>query len=146
LVQSYVINNYLDLYSNFEYGADSQFNQRDSRVTSGINAPRTLSMSGLGKEAANTFGVQIQHDQISNGLLSARQRQRNRDDDCFLEQCRRDRIAQSSIGVYAENHVHWNDWFRTVAGLRGDYFRFANTGLSSQRAGGVSDNNQRLHH
>ena len=137
LVQAYVINNYLDLYSNFEYGANSQFNQRDSRVTSGINASRTLSMSGLGKEAANTFGVQIQHDQISNGLLSARQRQRNRDDDCFLEQCRRDRIAQSSIGVYAENHVHWNDWFRTVAGVRGDYFRFANRGLYSSS----SDNN-----
>lgn len=141
LVQAYVINNYLDLYSNFEYGADSQFNQRDSRVTSGINASRTINMSGLGKEAANTFGVQIQHDQINNGLLSARQRQRNPDGQCFLDQCRRDRIAQSSVGVYAENHVHWNDWFRTVAGLRGDYFRFANTGLYSQLAGGGSDNN-----
>ena len=141
LVQAYVINNYLDLYSNFEYGADSQFNQRDSRVTSGINASRTVNISGLGKEAANTFGVQIQHDQINNGLLSARQRQRNPDGQCSLDQCRRDRIAQSSVGVYAENHVHWNDWFRTVAGLRGDYFRFANTGLYSQLAGGGSDNN-----
>jgi hypothetical protein len=137
LVQAYVINNYLDLYSNFEYGANSQFNQRDSRVTSGINASRTLNMNGLGKEAANTFGVQIQHDQINNGLLSARNGQRNRDDDCILDQCRRDRIAQSSIGVYAENHVHWNDWFRTVAGVRGDYFRFANKGLYSSS----SDNN-----
>ena len=140
LVQAYVINNYLDLYSNFEYGADSQFNQRDSRVTSGINASRTISMNGLGKEAANTFGVQIQHDQISNGLLSTRQRNRI---DCAIgspgstEQCRQDRIAQSSIGIYAENHVHWNDWFRTVAGLRGDYFRFANRGLYSS----LSDNN-----
>jgi len=141
LVQAYVINNYLDLYSNFEYGADSQFNQRDSRVTSGINASRTISMNGLGKEAANTFGVQIQHDQIQNGLFSARQRNRINCNNDVIEQCRSDRIAQSSLGIYAENHVHWNDWFRTVAGLRGDYFRFANTGLSSQRAGGVSDNN-----
>ncbi len=137
LVQAYVINNYLDLYSNFEYGANSQFNQRDSRVTSGINASRTVNMSGLGKEAANTFGVQIQHDQIQNGLFSSRQRSRiacqigDPTDPTVTEQCRRDRIAQSSIGVYAENHVHWNDWFRTVAGLRGDYFRFANKGLYS---------------
>ena len=143
LVQAYVINNYLDLYSNFEYGADSQFNQRDSRVTSGINASRTLSMNGLGKEAANTFGVQIQHDQIQNGLFSSRQRTRiacqigDPADPSVTEQCRRDRIAQSSIGVYAENHVHWNDWFRTVAGVRGDYFRFANRGLYSSS----SDNN-----
>jgi len=141
LVQAYVINNYLDLYSNFEYGADSQFNQRDSRVTSGINASRTFNMSGLGKEAANTLGVQIQHDQITNGLVSSRQRDRIDCNNNIIDQCRSDRIAQSSVGIYAENHVHWHDWFRTVAGLRGDYFRFANTGLSSQLEGAVSDNN-----
>jgi hypothetical protein len=39
--------------------------------------------------------------------------------------------------LYGENHVHWNDWFRTVAGLRGDYFRFGNRGLSSS----TGDNN-----
>jgi hypothetical protein len=137
LVQAYVINNYLDLYSNFEYGADSQFNQRDSRVTSGINASRTFNMSGLGKEAANTLGVQVQHDQITNGLFSSQRRNRiecqigDPSDATVTEQCRRDRIAQSSVGIYAENHVHWNNWFRTVAGLRGDYFRFANTGLET---------------
>jgi hypothetical protein len=140
LVQAYVINNYLDLYSNFEYGANSQFNQRDNRVTSGINASRTLTMAGLGKEAANTFGVQIQHDQIQNGLFSTRQRSRiecqiGDRGDTSSEQCRKDRIAQSSIGIYAENHVHWNDWFRTVAGLRGDYFRFANSSLETSIPG-----------
>lgn len=141
LVQAYVINNELDLYSNFEYGANSQFNQRDSRVTSGINASRTLMLNGLGKEAANTFGIQIQHDQIQNGLFSTRQRSRiacqigDPSDPSVTEQCRKDRIAQSSIGVYAENHVHWNDWFRTVAGLRGDYFRFGNTSLETSLTG-----------
>ncbi len=128
LVQAYVINNYLDLYSNFEYGADSQFNQRDGRTTTGFNASRTLTMTGLGKEAANTIGIQFQHDQIRNSLYNTRQRTRIA---CSLDQCRSDQIAQSSIGLYAENHVHWNDWFRTVAGLRGDYFRFANKGLYS---------------
>jgi len=141
LVQAYVISNELDLYSNFEYGANSQFNQRDSRVTSGINASRTLMLNGLGKEAANTFGVQIQHDQIQNGLFSTRLRSRiacqigDPSDPTVTEQCRKDRIAQSSIGVYAENHVHWNDWFRTVAGLRGDYFRFGNTSLETSLTG-----------
>ncbi len=42
--------------------------------------------------------------------------------------------------MYAEGHVHWNDWFRTVAGLRGDWFRFRNVGLSdSANTDGVSD-------
>ena len=141
LVQAYVINNYLDLYSNFEYGANSQFNQRDSRVTSGLNASKTFSVSGLGKEAANTIGVQVQHDQIDNGLFSTQRRTRiacqigDPSDPSVTEQCRKDRIAQSSVGAYAENHVHWNDWFRTVAGLRGDYFRFANTSLETSLVG-----------
>lgn len=124
LMQAYVIHNYLDLYSNFEYSPDSQFNQRDSRVTSGLNLSRTWSITGIGKEAANTLGVQIQNDNISNLLGSTEQRVPTAG--CQIGNCRSDRIMQSSVGLYAENHVHWNDWFRTVAGLRGDAIRFAN--------------------
>ncbi len=134
--QAYIINNYLDLYSNFEYAPESQFNQRDSRVTTGLNVARAWYVSGIGKEATNTLGIQLQNDNIHNSLNSTTARVRNAS--CQLPgastdpqiQCRRDHISQSSIGVYAENHVHWNDWFRTVAGLRGDYFRFKNVGLS----------------
>ncbi len=140
IVQAYVINNYLDLYSNFEYGETSQFNQRDSRTTAGLNASRTFNMSGLGKEAANTIGIQIQHDQIRNGLNSTLKRSRIACNNDVIDQCRSDQIAQSSIGIYAENHVHWNDWFRTVAGLRGDYFRFANTGFVSELTSGSYNN------
>ncbi len=135
--QAYVIRNALDLYSNFEYGADSQFNQRDSRVTSGLNLMRTMEVSGLGHEATNTIGVQLQHDAISNGLFSTRARARVNCNPDIIEQCRSDRIAQSSIGLYGENHVHWNHWFRTVAGLRGDWFRFGNVGTFSS----TGDNN-----
>ncbi len=142
LAQVYVIRNYLDLYSNFEYSPDSQFNQRDSRVTAGLNLSRNWPMHGLGKEATNTLGLQLQNDNVSNSLGSTTRRMRNAS--CRLPgslsvdpvngdpqiQCRSDRIAQSSIGLYAENHVHWNDWFRTVAGLRADAMRFANRSRS----------------
>lgn len=130
LLQAYVIHNYLDLYSNFEYSADSQFNQRDSRVTSGLNLARSWSMQGLGKEATNTLGVQVQNDSISNLLDATTARVPN--GQCSQQgiNCRSDRIMQSSVGLYAESHVHWNDWFRTVAGLRGDAMRFANRGRS----------------
>jgi outer membrane cobalamin receptor len=131
LLQAYVINNYLDLYSNFEYGETSQFNQRDSRTTSGFHLSRSFNVSGLGQEASNKIGVQVQNDQINNGLYSSQRRTRIDCNTSVIDQCRGDRITQSSVGVYAENHVHWNDWFRTVAGLRGDYFRFANKGLYS---------------
>ena len=124
LAQAYVIQNELDLYSNFEYAPTSQFNQRDSRVTSGVNLAKTWNISGLGKEATNTLGVQIQNDNIFNGLFTTTSRVRTATQ-------RQDHITQSSIGVYAENHVHWMDWLRTVAALRGDYFRFNNLGQSN---------------
>lgn len=139
LAQAYVIQNFLDLYSNFEYAPDSQFNQRDSRVTSGLNVARSWDVKGLGKEATNTLGIQIQNDNIHNALQGTTRRVSN---GCLslnnvIDQCRTDHIKQSSLGLYAENHVHWNDWFRTVAGLRGDYFRFNNLGLTSS----TGDNN-----
>ena len=137
LFQAYVIQNYLDLYSNFEYSASSQFNQRDSRVTTGFNLARVWNLEGLGKEATNTLGLQAQNDAISNSLNSTTARVRNTACQSVIDQCRSDRITQSSLGLYGENHVHWNDWFRTVAGLRGDYFRFGNRGLSSS----TGDNN-----
>ena len=141
LVQAFLIDNYLDLYSNFEYGASSQFNQRDSRLTAGLNASRSFYISDLGKEATNTVGIQIQHDQIRNSLHSSRQRIRIACNTEVIDQCREDRIAQTNIGLFFENHVHWNDWFRSVAGLRGDYFRFANKGLYSELANGSSYDN-----
>ncbi len=141
LVQAFVISNSLDLYSNFEYGADSQFNQRDGRVTAGLNASRSFSIANLGKEATNTIGLQVQHDQIRNSLNSTRQRVRIACNTDVIDQCREDQIGQSSIGLFFENHVHWNDWFRSVAGLRGDYVRFANTGVVSELAANASYNN-----
>ena len=137
LFQAYIIQNYLDLYSNFEYSPSSQFNQRDSRVTSGFNLARVWNLEGLGKEATNTLGLQAQNDNIHNSLNSTTARVRNVSCQSVIDQCRSDHISQSSLGLYAENHVHWNDWFRSVAGLRGDYFRFANRGLSSS----TGDNN-----
>ncbi len=131
VAQAYVIRNALDLYSNFEYGDTSQFNQRDARVTTGLNLQRTVNVEGLGKEASNMFGLQLQRDAINNSLLSTRERAAIACNTAIIDQCRRDRITQDSIGLYAENHVHWNGWFRTVAGLRGDWYRFGNVGLYS---------------
>ena len=135
--QAFMIQNYLDLYSNFEYAAASQFNQRDSRVTTGFNLARTWNIEGLGKEATNTLGLQAQNDNIHNSLNSTTARVTNAVCQSVIAQCRGDHITQSSLSLYGENHVHWNDWFRTVAGLRGDYFRFGNRGLSSS----TGDNN-----
>ena len=121
-VNAYLIDWKLDLYSNFTYFLDDpvngdQFNQPDRRRTTGVNASHTWQMTGLGSESENTVGVQFQNDNVFNGLLSTRGRQ-------TVSTTRRDHLVETSIGVYAENATRWTTWFRTVAGLRADTYRF----------------------
>lgn len=135
-VNAYVIRNELDLYSNFTYFAvdpvnGDQFNQRDNRTTTGINASHTWPNAMFGIESENTLGLQLQNDSIQNGLFSTASRQR-------LSTTRSDHITERSAGIYFENNTRWTDSFRTVAGLREDFYRFnvgsdnpANSGKAS---------------
>jgi hypothetical protein len=121
-VNAYVIHNQLDLYSNFTYFLDNpvngdQFNQTDRRTTTGLNASHTLPTPIFGRESETTVGLQLQNDNIFNGLFSTVARQR-------LSTTREDHIAESSAGMYVENTTKWADKFRTVAGIREDLYRF----------------------
>lgn len=121
-VSAYVIRNQLDLYSNFTYFMDDpvngdQFSQPDRRVTSGVNATQTWH-GHLGKTSSDTVaGVQVQNDNIFNALHHTRARQ-------VLSTTRADHIVESSVGVFVENLTRWSQRFRTVAGVRGDHYRF----------------------
>jgi outer membrane receptor protein involved in Fe transport len=121
-VDGYIIRNELDLYSNFTYFLNDpvngdQFNQRDRRTAAGMNASHTWPATLLGKEAENTIGMQLQNDSIVNGLFNTAARQR-------LSTTRADHIVESSVGLHAENTTRWTDGFRTVAGVRQDFYRF----------------------
>jgi hypothetical protein len=121
-INAYVIHNKLDLYSNFTYFLNDpvngdQFNQADRRTTAGLNASHTLPTPMFGKESATTVGLQLQNDNSFNALYNTVARQR-------LSTTREDHIAESSAGVYLENSTKWADKFRTVAGIREDFYRF----------------------
>ena len=121
-VNAYVIRSKLDLYSNFTYFLDDpvngdQFNQRDRRTTTGLNVNHTVPTPLLGKESETTFGVQLQNDNIFNGLFSTVARQR-------LSTTREDHVSQSSVGAYLQNSTRWTEKFKTVAGVRADFYRF----------------------
>ena len=136
-VNAYVIHNQLDLYSNFSYFLDDpvngdQFNQRDRRTTTGLNASHTLPTPLFGRESETTIGVQLQNDNISNGLFSTAARER-------LSTTREDRIAESSAGVYVENSTKWAEKFRTVAGIREDFYRFKVNSDNSANSGKTND-------
>ncbi len=135
-INAYVVRQQLQLFSNFTYFLDDpvngdQFNQPDRRVTTGVKGSHTWQTGGFGKSSETTVGLQLENDNIYNGLHSTVARQR-------LSTTRQDHIVESSLGAYVENATTWNDWFRTVAGLRSDHYRFkvasdnpANSGRSS---------------
>jgi outer membrane receptor protein involved in Fe transport len=117
---AYVVKSQLDLFNDFTYFLTNptlgdQFHQHDDRVLTGANASRTLNGSFAGRPMETTFGVQTRYDDINLALTDTFQR-------AFLSNVRSDKVGQASVGIYAQNTVHWTDWFRTTAGLRGDYF------------------------
>ena len=131
-VNAYVIDYQLNLFSDFTYFLDNpvsgdQFNQPDRRVTSALNASYTRELPFAGRASDITLGLQVQNDNIHNGLYTTEARQR-------LSTIREDHIIETSAGVYVENTTHWLEEFRTVVGIREDYYRFnvaSNLGLNS---------------
>ena len=135
-INAYMVRQQLNLFSNFTYFLDNpvngdQFNQPDRRVTTGVKASHTFATGGLGKSSDTTIGLQLENDNIFNGLHSTVARQR-------LSTTRQDHIVESSLGVYAENTTAWSSWFRTVAGLRGDTYRFKVGSDNPLNSGSVS--------
>jgi len=137
-INAYVIANQLDLFSNFTYFMDDpvrgdQFAQPDKRVTSGLNASHSWHQHGDGWNSETTIGLQLQNDNIFNGLYNTQARQR-------VSTTRQDHIVESSAGLFIENSTRWNDAWRTVAGARVDGYRFdvgsdlaANSGTANDR-------------
>jgi TonB dependent receptor/TonB-dependent Receptor Plug Domain/Carboxypeptidase regulatory-like domain len=120
-VQAYVLSYDMALFSNFTYAlADpengDQFEQRDDRTVSGVNVKHTRLASWAGKNVENVFGFELRSDWIDNGLHSTRERQR-------LSTTREDDISQQGGAPYVENRVRWNEWLRTIGGLRADFYR-----------------------
>jgi outer membrane receptor protein involved in Fe transport len=139
-INAYVVHSKLDLFSNFTYFLDDpvngdQFAQPDRRTTTAANASHEWQTSLLGFASSNTVGLQFQNDNIFNALLNTSRRQ-------TLSVTRQDHIVESSVGAFFENSTTWTDYFRTVAGIRQDYYRFdvnsdlvANSGVDKDSIG-----------
>jgi hypothetical protein len=136
-VNAYLIRQQLDLYSNFTYFLDDpvngdQFSQPDRRVTAGFKASHTWQTPRLGQSSETTVGLQVENDNIFNGLNNTAARR-------ILSTTRRDHVVESSVGVYVENVTYWAEWFRTVAGLRADSYRFRVGSDNPLNSGTASD-------
>lgn len=126
----YTLHSNLALFSNFTYFLDDpvkgdQFSQIDKRFQSAMNINHLWSNTIKGIEVEHMVGVQFQNDVINNGLLSTKERQ-------TLSTTRKDHINQNSIGIYYQNSIQWLEKFRSVAGVRSDFYWFdVNSNLST---------------
>lgn len=121
-INAYAIHGKLDLFSNFTYFLNDpvngdQIGQSDDRTTLAMNVSHTFFSGWNGREMENTFGIQLQNDNILNGLLQTRSRQ-------ILSTTRSDHIVEKSMGLYWQNNTRWLSKFRTQAGLRSDFYHF----------------------
>ncbi|MES2019361.1 MAG: TonB-dependent receptor [Pseudomonadota bacterium] len=116
-INASLVANQLDLYSNFTYFLNDpvhgdQFNQPDRRVTAQLAAEH--------RRGQYRVGLQLQNDNIDNGLYRTAARQR-------LSTVRQDHIVESSIGVFADHATRWSSVLRSVEGVRLDHYDTGNS-------------------
>jgi outer membrane cobalamin receptor len=120
----------LDLFSDFTYFLTDpirgdQFEQKDRRWVTGLDAHHTIFGEWFGRRVENTFGLQVRNDWVHNGLYQTEDRVRVDKTDfstgnTLPATTEADRFTDTQVGLYAENKIQWAGKFRTVAALRGD--------------------------
>ena len=119
----YAIKSRLNLYSNFTYFLDNpvngdQFLQSESRTVLGGEYSQTWFSHWGERHMWNTLGLQLRGDKLRPvALYSTEARTR-------LATTREDRVNVASVSPYFSNTIEWTSWFRTIAGLRADFFWF----------------------
>ena len=120
---AYFIKYRLQLNSNFTFFQDDavngdQFQQYDSRKVMGLT-PNWIWAGKLGeRESIVKLGMQLRRDNIDKvALYSTAARQ-------LVSTTREDRVRETGTGIYAEHSLQWTEKFRSVMGLRTDFYDF----------------------
>jgi outer membrane receptor protein involved in Fe transport len=137
-MSTYFIKYRLQLYSNFTFFQDDpvngdQFQQYDSRKVMGIT-PNWLWTGKFGEVPSIVkVGMQFRRDNIDRvGLYNTVARQR-------LSTTREDAVRETGSGLYAENSLQWTEKFRSVLGLRTDFYNMDVAGNLSANSGKKND-------
>lgn len=126
----------LNLYSNFTFFSDDPVNGDgkefiDNRTMLGMKG--SYRMPGKIGEASTftTLGLQLRNDNVTNGIRHVVKRKR-------IGTLLDNDVSEGSLAAYAEEDTHWANWFRTVMGLRADYFGFTVTDRQETQAPGAA--------
>jgi hypothetical protein len=134
----YAVWSTLELNSNFTYFLDNpdrgdQFQQSEKRFFWGGDYAQTWFSHWGQMHVYNTVGVQARQDRLKPVALYLTQGRERYD------VVREDRVTVGNVSPYFSNRVEWTDWFRTIAGVRADFYHFdvasnitVNSGSESQ--------------
>ena len=122
-LNAYAMRYRLQLFSNFTYALNNaangdQFEQADRRSVFGI-APTWLHTGKIGDmDSSVKAGLSLRRDNIGAvGLFNTTARERT-------STVRQDKVNETAMGAFAEHSLQWNDWLRSVLGLRYDRYTF----------------------
>ncbi len=135
--QAYAMDYALDLWNDFTYFLKDpvngdQFQQVDRRVVVGgkVSHERLLTLAGTDVEL--TVGLDVRNDNIPTlGLLNTKARD-------LVSIVRLDHVSQTSGALWGQAAVQLAPWFRAVAGLRGDLYRWSVSSDIPENSGAVS--------
>jgi hypothetical protein len=134
---AYVIDYDMNLWSNFTYLLDDpengdQFQQVDDRTIWG-GGYRRFWVTGNAEHFHHSAGLEFRYDDIGQvGLYRTRERER-------LSTVREDSVDQASVGIFYELAWYMTDRWRSVLGIRGDYYWFDVTSDNPVNSGDDSD-------
>jgi len=120
---AYLVKYNMNLWNNFTYALEDQvhgdqFEQSDNRIISGFSVSQDWITKLAGHDTVNTIGLQVRNDDIKPVALY------HTVDQQPLSITRQDDVIQTSVSVYAQNRFQWSEKFRSIAGIRGDFYRW----------------------
>jgi hypothetical protein len=131
-VDLYAVQYNLDLFSDFTYFLDQvngdEIEQKDSRVYAGARARHTFYGKLAGFDTENTLGFQTREDAVIATL-------NHMDDRALVQHYRTDDVSELNLAPWYENKIRWNDWLRTVAGVRADLFLLSDQSDTAANSG-----------
>jgi len=134
-VDSYVSSNYLSLWNDFTHFLVDPINgdqeqQHENRSTVGGSINYAFPTQWFGRDNELLLGTQERYDFLIVQRIPTEGRVAIPLADDSLGYMSNDQVRLGSDAVYAQATTHWNDWFRTVLGLREDYQRGTDVGTN----------------
>src|SRR5712691_8114180 len=122
----YAIKYRLNLFSNFTFFLDNptsgdHFEQEDDRTIVGLTPSWVLTEKWDERQVTHKFGLDARRDDINVALYHTQARERV-DTMTIPSTVRSDKVVQTGIGLYYENSIQWSDTFRSIAGVREDFY------------------------